>query len=943
MFRRLFTLALLLSVVPFLTAQDIGLHPPEVDWQQLRSPHVRVIFPEGYEQRAQRVASLIDRLATEHNRSVGEKLYDFDLILQTPNTRINGYVGLAPFRSEFFVTPPQSFSLLSTADWVDLLTIHEFRHVQQASNERRGITKLFSFLQGQLGWAVFSALATPNWFTEGDAVVVETALTGSGRGRTPAFSETLRAMLHDDIIFSYAKARNGSYRDLVPDHYRYGYAMVTFAREQYGNDVWKPILQEGAAYKGLIYPFSNALKRATGYTTPELYASTMKTLAAEQDSAVRVRDVLEGKAYAPAPKVVTNYRFPFTDGQGNLLSLRSSFTHIPALVSIDPVSGKETILTTIGFQREPWLDVRENLALWIENRQNPRYTNEGYSEIIVYELGSGRKRQITREGRYLSARFSPDRRTIAAVEYLPLEGRPSLVILNTLDGAVQQKYAIQARTIAWPTFSPDGHIVYFFEQTDLGVAIAALDLKTGNKTLLTDYSTSAIDMLTSDQAGNLYFTSGRTGVDNIYRFDPANKEVQQLTRATIGATYPHVGTDGKIYYSEPQSTGMHLRILDPQNTKSPVPPEAENPGIFTRPRAFSAEDVNIIRQFERGTYPTENISNTFGGIKLHSWSYNGSYIAPGLRIEATNALSTIDLGAEVLYNLNEERYSGGVQFDYGGLYPVLSADAIFRDRNFNILDPATDTFIVRQQEFSQLSFGAGARVPWQWVDGPMFTSLTPTVSYDYLTINDANIEDLPDNFSSLGVGINFSSLRRIAYQNVQSRLGVALDVVYDRALSTENLGERLRINSSVFLPGLWPNHGLRLDYGYQREDANLSYQYPDFFRYARGYAAPINDWVSRFSVNYQLPLLYPDFGIAGITYFKRIRLNAFYDDSRYRIDQYDFTDVQRSVGGQLFFDNVWLNSSEITLGVEVARRLDPDIFSADPNDYQFRLLFGGFF
>ncbi|MEL6842718.1 MAG: hypothetical protein AAFP02_05835, partial [Bacteroidota bacterium] len=136
MFRRLLYLALLLSISLSLPAQDIGLHPPEVDWQQLRSPHVRVIFPEGYEQRAQRVASLIDRLATKHNRSVGEKLYNFDLILQTPNTQVNGYVGLAPFRSEFFVTPPQSFSLLSTADWVDLLTIHEFRHVQQASNER---------------------------------------------------------------------------------------------------------------------------------------------------------------------------------------------------------------------------------------------------------------------------------------------------------------------------------------------------------------------------------------------------------------------------------------------------------------------------------------------------------------------------------------------------------------------------------------------------------------------------------------------------------------------------------------------------------------------------------------------------------------------------------------------------------------------------------------
>ncbi|MEM1359473.1 MAG: hypothetical protein AAGF89_14805, partial [Bacteroidota bacterium] len=209
---------------------QIGQNPPAVDWKKIDTEVGRVIFPAGYEIRAKRVASLIELLEAKHQQSIGDQHYPFDLVLRTPDMTANGYVGLAPFRSEFFVTPPQSLNSLSVTDWVDLLTIHEYRHVQQNSNERRGITKLASYLQGQYGWAVTSAIATPNWFSEGDAVIAETALSAAGRGRTPAFSQELRSLLANDITYSYAKARNGSLRSLVPDHYRYGYAMVTYAR-----------------------------------------------------------------------------------------------------------------------------------------------------------------------------------------------------------------------------------------------------------------------------------------------------------------------------------------------------------------------------------------------------------------------------------------------------------------------------------------------------------------------------------------------------------------------------------------------------------------------------------------------------------------------------------------------------------------------------------------
>jgi len=95
---------------------QIGLHPNRVDFQQLLADHTRIIFPKGYEARARRVAAIIDTLQASHTRSIGEQIYPIDLVLQTATTEINGYVGLAPFRSEFYTTPPQQLNLLSGTD-----------------------------------------------------------------------------------------------------------------------------------------------------------------------------------------------------------------------------------------------------------------------------------------------------------------------------------------------------------------------------------------------------------------------------------------------------------------------------------------------------------------------------------------------------------------------------------------------------------------------------------------------------------------------------------------------------------------------------------------------------------------------------------------------------------------------------------------------------------
>ncbi|MEM9836424.1 MAG: hypothetical protein AAF828_07975, partial [Bacteroidota bacterium] len=611
---RFFLLALLLAVGALpLTGQSIGLHPPTVDWQQINTDTVRVIFPAGYEAQAQRVAHQVHLLQRNYRRSIGDQYYKFDLVLQTQNTTPNAYVALAPFRSEFFTTPPQSFQLLGLTPWNDLLTIHEFRHVQQNSNERRGITSLISILQGQLGWAVFSGIAVPNWFAEGDAVIYETALSGSGRGRLASFSRGLRAMELENVRYSYAKTRNGSFKDRVPDHYPYGYLYTTYARRKFGNDVWKDVLAKGAAYSPLFYSFSGALRKRTGLSTRALYQATMEEMAARQDSLLAQRPLAPSQQVSPVHREPAQYFFAHPQADGSIIAYRSTFKRTPEIVRITP--GKTEVLGTIGIQREPYLDVKDGLAVWTETRRDPRYTNRDYSDIVLFEIGRKSQRLLTRKGKFLSPSLSHDRKQIVAVEYLPETGA-QLTVLNTATGEVEQRFPNpDGYYLAWPVFSQDGNTIYALASKQGQLAIVAQSTETAAPIkAITPFSREVRDMLTIGADDQLYYSSNLDGLDNIYAHNPKSGKTEQLTSVSTGAYYPGVDAAGRLVFSETYAQGHYLATSQkpPTNALS----TSVIPHFLTNADAWREEGSSIIPQTFPTDFATADFSNYLGGLKL---------------------------------------------------------------------------------------------------------------------------------------------------------------------------------------------------------------------------------------------------------------------------------------------------------------------------------------
>jgi len=198
----------------FAQFYETGQDPAFLKWSQINTDNFQIIFPQNFSSEAQRLANIFEYSYSYCSKTLNCYPKKVPVILHNQTSISNALTIWAPKRMEFFTTPPQD---IYPQDWLEQLVLHEYRHVIQTEKMNQGITKMFSWLFGeQAPGAVVGML--PRWFLEGDAIVLETALSNSGRGRLPSFEMELRALtLERDKIYNYDKALLGSYKDYIPN------------------------------------------------------------------------------------------------------------------------------------------------------------------------------------------------------------------------------------------------------------------------------------------------------------------------------------------------------------------------------------------------------------------------------------------------------------------------------------------------------------------------------------------------------------------------------------------------------------------------------------------------------------------------------------------------------------------------------------------------------
>ena len=922
-------LGILLFMISLPTvAQDFGAYPPRVHWQQINTPQLRVIFPEGTEFQAQRVVNTINFLEENRRETIGNRKMKLDLILNNFGVMSNGYVTLAPFRSEFFTTPFQNSSYLGSLDWIDLLSIHEYRHALQYMNMRKGWFGIANALFGNYTFGGLMNLLVPDWYFEGDAVATETLLTRQGRGRLPSFHKGLKAIALEDKRFSYEKARNGSFNDLIPDHYELGYLMTAYGRETYGNDLWMNVIHRTTLIKGIIYPFSQGLQLYVSKKSSGLFKETMEYSKEKWSAELEKTTLIETDQFSLPTREVTNYQYPKSLGNGSILVHKSSHVKTGGFYLIDP-EGNEKFLIHNGISLDPWFSTDGKRIVWTTLSWHPRYSALNYYDLWIYDMELEKKRLLLSKTRYASPSISPDGTSIAVVETDPVANH-RIVILNASTGEeIQRLPNKEAWLPTYPVWDPAGKHLYSSSRNREGeMAILRHEIATGKTDILLDFVNQVIGAVAPSE-NQILFGSSFSGIDNIYALKKGDKTIFQLSSVPYGAYEPTAETStGTIIFSEFHRKGHRLSSLPLTSCAwEPVRARGLHEIPELNPGFLASEGGDILQIIPSETHQVKSYSKLAHLIRIHSWSLTPGFDATTLAVHSGDVMSQLNLQASASYYYNEQALGYGISAMYGGWYPIVGLSAGRQYRS-------TPVDATRSDRYLQDNINLSLNLPLNFTRGNMIRQISASANYSF-----ANVSRLsppvdgsgPSSYLMNSVGLDLTALARqpSAKKQLTTPFGMGINLSVNQSVGGI-FASRVQGIYDLAIRGLFPTHNITMTAGYKFEYWFNDYRFMDLFVYPRGYSIPACHSMFTIQTGYHLPLLYPDFGIIGIVYFSRIRTTFFADlgvaDVVNVEGSFPTNGIFASMGSELIFDTRWLNILPISMGVRTSLLLNQDQF-----------------
>lgn len=924
-----FILPCLISMVYSLTgtAQNFGGNPSSVKWNQVNSSKARIIFPMGLDSQARRIAGIMELLGDSTAQTIGGSQKKWNIVLQNQLTIPNAYVRLAPVMSEFYMRPDQDNFSTGSLRWDDNLVIHENRHIQQFSNFNKGFTKVFSFFLGQEGQLLANGMTVPDYFFEGDAVWQETLVSKQGRGRMPSFYNSIKSLWLADKKYSWMKLRNGSYKDLTPDHYTLGYLLVAYGYEKYGAGFWNKVTHDAVRFRGFFYPFNRAIERYSGRTYSQFRADALqyfkeKTLPVQSNATTLTYITGEQK------NNVIDYRFPNYISADSIIVTKRSNKEINAFYII--TKGKETRLRVRDMVIDDYFTYGHGKIVYAAYASDARWANRDYSVIKTVDMYTGQQRQITCRSKYFSPVMNDAGTEILAVHADPggtnnltridvRSGKPLQQVPNPHNYVLTQTRYINANTAVAAVRNPAGEM-----------ALVKIDLGNGTTENLTPFSYHVLGY-PFVQGNMVYYTAMHDDADKLFAVSLQDKKIYRLTNNRNGIYAPAVTAGGQILVSAFSAGGYRLATVelnkDDWQELSPValaqkhdnytPALNRLPGAGMLSRMDNEEEAGKLLAVTR-------YRKSFRLFNFHSWRPVVDDPEYGYTFFSDNVLSNFNNALTYTYNRTDMSHTLGFTSTYAGWFPLLSVGV---EESFN---RTVDTAIGKSVHFNAATVKGGFSIPLRFVGGRTnkFVSLGAGYNmeqYYYRGVGKNVFTNKSINY--INAFFNFSNVSQQARQHINPRWAQTLSVNYRDAVNLSK-SYKLVAHASLYFPGLFPNHSLVINSAYQTRDT-MPDLFSKVFAYSRGYEALSTRRMYKLGVNYHFPILYPDWGFANLLFFQRIRANAFYDhtNAKARVNNVLTEIMNRSTGAEVYFDTKIWNALPVSFGVRFSHLLDTDLLN----------------
>ncbi len=911
--KKLLLLYMFVITATLAKAQQFGGNPPSIKWRQVNTPAAKVIFPAGMDSLGFRVANTIERINKAIQPTIGTRQKQISIVLQNQTTISNAYVGLAPFRSEFFLTPLQNSFELGSLPWAEQLGIHEFRHVQQYNNFNVGLSKVVSTLFGQGGQAIANAMIVPDWFFEGDAVFNETQVSQQGRGRVPYFLNGFRALWAAGKDYSWMKLRNGSLVDYVPNHYPLGYMMASYGREKYGNTFWKDVTHDAASFNGLFYPFQKAVKKYSGEDYKQFRKSGLNYFKS-QFSADKKPDIQVKNHF------ISDQEYPAFVNDSTIIYLKTTYSHRPVFVMNE--AGKEKDIAVRSVSIDNYFSYANGRIVYASYRPDARWGYRDYSELRLLDIKTGNERQITNRAKYFSPALSDDGKSIVAVQIDP-SGKSTLHLLDDDGKLLAEVPGRDSLFYTYPKFYGNDQLISAVRNPDGQMSLALIDIKTGDTKYLLPFTFQPIAFPTVQ--GNLVYFSATSDVyDRIFALDISSGKLYQVSKDNA-SQYQSAAGQNKLAWVEQTAYGYQLRQKNKNASEwteiANVPNGLPDFKILSLQKDSAS---NLLATVSTGSLPVTNYNKAYQLFNFHSLIPDFTDPNYRLSLVGENVLNTFQSQLTFNYNRVEGYKQFGFDAMYGALFPYITA-------GYNYTLDRRGLFNGNRVYWNEKDLHGGLRLPLNFSRGRQLTGLTmgSDVHYNFTSFQQpyrAMFTDL--KYTYLNNYITFSTRIQQARQNIYPPLGQTLTVNYKTTIDRSNAHQFLA-SGTFYFPGLFQNHNLVINAAYQQRGRDDAINFSNNFPYSRGYTAENLYQLSKIGVNYHFPIVYPDAGVANAIYFLRVRGNVFYDYTHVNdfftngaIFKADF----RSAGAEVFFDTKIFNQQSITIGLRYSRLLDNDLF-----------------
>ena len=610
-----------------------------LNWYSIESEHFIIHFQEGNSRSAQvtsRIAEEIyDPITSLYMYEPDEKV---SIVLKDREDYSNGAAYFFDNKIDIWL-PSLDTPLRGSHNWLRNVISHEFVHIVQiqASLKRqrkypalylqwlsyekvRRPDVLYGFPNG-IASVPFASISVPAWLAEGTAQYQRAGLLydtwDSHRDMI------LRTRILSDTYFSLAEMGTFSSKTSLEREtvYNQGYAFVIYLVQRFGEDVLRRI-SEALGEKG-VYKVEDAIEIATEIPGNQVFD---EWIAERKEFYTQATSSLEFTSSDYIEKTGFFNFFPKRSPNGDAIAYISNRGKDYSLLSLYlKKDGEETEIAQVDERSfnipHNHADALKPLVMFLStsfsfspdgnrivyaiNKKNK--FGEFYRDLYVYNIESSESTRLTNSARIESPAWSPDGKTIVAIQYKA--GTQNLVLLDPDNPSevTQLTEFKDGETFFSPTWHPNGSTVYYAMADYWNRNLYSIDLNSKNiSTILESEYIDYRDPEVSPDGEFLYFASDLDGIFNIYRKAIVSNTVERMTNVLGGAFMPEVDKN-TLFFSEYEADGYKIKETGISN-------------VITNPGRGSYDPIIPEFSFDPDSIPSISYLNEFNDKDLNPFS-----------------------------------------------------------------------------------------------------------------------------------------------------------------------------------------------------------------------------------------------------------------------------------------------------------------------------------